>query len=812
MKLYDYEQEHLDLVTQGAAESTLFLNYDGRFPLKEAGKIAVYGSGVRHTVKGGTGSGEVNSRFSVNIEQGLEDAGFEITTKEWLDAYDKIRVKAKGKFIKQVKAEAKAKKQNVLMYGMGKICPEPDYKLPLKGQGDVAIYVVSRNSGEGMDRANTSGDIQLTKTEIRDILALDKKFTTFMLVLNVGGVVDLTPVAGVKNILLLSQLGVVTGTVLANLLLGKAYPSGKLATTWTTFEEYCQEGEFGNPDETHYKEGIYVGYRYFDSVGAWPLYPFGYGLSYTHFIIRPQDVTLDGTKVNVLAEVKNTGDFPGKEVVQIYLSAPAVELDKPYQELAAFAKTKELAPGEKEEIAITFDLKDMASYSETREAYFLEKGNYVVRIGNSSVDTDAVALIVLDETVETLIVKNTLGLPGFIDFVPESPVESHISANTKILLLSAKDIETKSVNYKVEYPVDEIIEEMTDEELAYMSLGAFNPDARGLAVIGNAASHVAGAAGETTSLLKDKGIDHLIMADGPAGLRLAKEFYYDKKGNACGANAGMLPESMMDYMSGIVGLIAKAVTGAKKIPKNAEIKEQYATAIPIGTALAQTFNYDLVESYGDMVGDEMERFGVHLWLAPALNIHRDIRCGRNFEYYSEDPYVSGMMAAAITEGVQKHPGCGTTIKHFAANNCETNRYGNDSRVSERALREIYLKGFGICVKKAQPHAVMTSYNLLNYIHTSEHYGLTEEVLRNEYGFKGIVMTDWVISFMMDANSKNRVALPAETAVVGGDLFMPGSKEDFDHLMEGLEKGTVTREQLKINATRVYRMIQKLTNK
>ena len=808
MELQTYEKEHLDRVITSASECTLFLNTNGKFPLKEAGKIAAYGSGVRKTVKGGTGSGEVNSRFSVNIETGLKEAGFEITTEAWMSAYEKVFAEAEAKFVKDMKAEAKAAHQNAMMYAMGKECPEPNYNLPLDGEGDVAIYVVARNSGEGNDRKAIAGDIKLTDTEVRDILACEKKYDKFMVVLNVGGVVDLSPIKEVGNILVLSQLGVVTGTVLANILLGKANPSGKLATTWSAWNDYSDKGTFGDWDDSLYKEGVYVGYRYFDSVGKKALFPFGYGKSYTSFEISDCDVTIDGSKVKASTKVTNTGSCAGKEVVEVYLSAPQGELDKPYQDLAAFVKTSVLAPGSVETVEASFDLVDMASYSEERASYILEKGNYLVRIGNSSVATKVACVISLDETVETLKAKNVLGKPEFSDFVPEERAAESIPSDVKIIAINSASLKSEAVKYDVDYPVDDVISKLTDEELAYMNVGGFDPNAKGLAIIGNAASHVAGAAGESTSMLTSKGIKAMIMADGPAGLRLAKQFYRDEKG-AHGCGVGMLPESMEKYLTGITGFIIKKIGGAKKPPKNATIEYQYATAIPIGTAIAQSFNYDLAKDYGDIVGDEMERFGVHLWLAPALNIHRDIRCGRNFEYYSEDPLVSGLMAAAITEGVQKHEGCGTTIKHYAANNAETNRYNNNSQVSERAMREIYLKGFGICVKKSQPHAVMTSYNLLNGTHTSEHRGLIEEILRNEYDYQGIVMTDWVIAMMSSAGCKYRGALSNEVAKAGGDVFMPGSKGDYDHVLSALKDGSLPRKQVEINATRMYRMAEQL---
>ena len=266
-------------------------------------------------------------------------------------------------------------------------------------------------------------------------------------------------------------------------------------------------------------------------------------------------------------------------------------------------------------------------------------------------------------------------------------------------------------------------------------------------------------------------------------------------------------------MSKPMMFIMNLLSGGNKGPKpGTEIKTQYCTAIPIGTAIAQSFNTDLAEKYGDIVGYEMEMFGVHLWLAPALNIHRSIRCGRNFEYYSEDPLVSGLMAAGITNGVQKHTGCGTTIKHYAANNKELNRYCNNSHVSERAMREIYTKGFGICVKKSQPHAVMTSYNLLNGVHTAENRGLIEDILRCEYGYEGIVMTDWVIQMAADKKSTYRNSLARFVAAAGGDLFMPGGKSDYEDLKKGIQEGNVSEKQVRINATRVLKMARQLAER
>ena len=807
--MLEMEKKHLAQLRSHLAECTVLLKSNGDFPLDGPCKIAAFGGGVRKTIKGGTGSGEVNSRFFVNVEQGLENAGFTITTKAWLDQYDAMYVQARKDWLKQLKVEAKAAKTNVIMYGMGKTMPEPNYDIALEGEGDVAIYVLARISGEGNDRTPTAGDIKLSATEKRDILALNKKYSKFMLVLNVGGVVDLSEIPEVENVLVLSQLGVETGDALGEILLGKQNPSGKLATTWSAWEDYCDVGTFGDHNDTQYREGIYVGYRYFDSLGKKALFPFGYGLSYTDFSIQMEQISLEGSAVTVKATVTNTGKHPGKEVVQIYVSTPAVKLDKPYQDLAGFAKTKQLAPGETDLVEIFFDLQDLASYDEASACYILEPGLYIVRLGNSSAHTQSVAVVELPREVVVLQAKNCLGKPGFADWKPVNPAIHELPADVIRLSMDPDAVATRHPAYDSAYDVDPAVVELTNEQLAFANVGAFDPKGGLQSFVGSSSTTVAGAAGETTAQLKQQGFQTMVMADGPAGVRITPEFYRDEKG-AHGIGSSGMPESMLELMPGFIQWIMK-LSGNKKLPKGAVVQQQYCTAIPIGSALAQSWNLDFVKACGHIVGDEMTRFGVHLWLAPALNIHRSIRCGRNFEYFSEDPFVSGKMAAALTLGVQAHPGRGTTIKHYAANNQEYNRFGNNSCVSERAMREIYLKGFGICVKESQPKAVMTSYNLLNGQHTAESVGLCDTILRREFGFQGIVMTDWVVGngIMNSKEDIHPAVKPQLVAAAGGDLFMPGCKADYDNILKGLADGSLTRQQLQINATRIYRMANEL---
>jgi len=410
-------------------------------------------------------------------------------------------------------------------------------------------------------------------------------------------------------------------------------------------------------------------------------------------------------------------------------------------------------------------------------------------------------------------VRHIGGTADFIDWKPQSCAKElcagkqcveALHAGEKshavpLIQVTAGEISTEEIAYDTLQEIAPEVKALSDEELVYLNVGAFSPGLGSLSVIGNAGKSVAGAAGESTGKLRSKGIKPLVMADGPAGLRLSRDYTKDEKGvHALGES---LPETVLELLPKPIVAILRRIGSKPK--KNAAILHQYTTAIPIGTAIAQSWNQKLAYQCGEIVGAEMERFGVHLWLAPALNIHRDIRCGRNFEYFSEDPLLSGMFAAEMTKAVQAHPGCGVTIKHFAANNQETNRYVNNSIVSERALREIYLRGFGICIREAKPYALMTSYNLLNGVHTSERQDLIEDYLRSECGHQGIVMTDWLIGGgFLTQKSKYPVANALRIAKAGGDIIMPGSSGDYKVILNGLKTGEITREQLEQNATRV----------
>ena len=316
-----HEEKHIKIMRETASECTLFLKKNEEFPISEPCNVLLVGSGARNTLKGGLGSGDTEPRNYTTCEEGLENAGFNITSKKWLDEYPLEKEKKIGEHMKFIETMHIQNKVTQCFRMMA--FPEYDYDLSLEFEqkADIAIYVLARNSGEGTDRRDIDGDVFLTKTEIKDILYLNEKYKKFMLVLNVGGVVDLSPIKDeVSNILLLSQLGIVTGDILADIILGKTNPSGKLATTWAKYEDYNTIKNFGELHSTNYEEGVYVGYRYFDSARVKPLFPFGFGLSYTNFSIDKAYFGNDKEKIIISAKVKNIGKYPGKEVVEVYVS------------------------------------------------------------------------------------------------------------------------------------------------------------------------------------------------------------------------------------------------------------------------------------------------------------------------------------------------------------------------------------------------------------------------------------------------------------------------------------------------------------
>lgn len=858
-EISEREKRNMERSRRIASQGMVLLENDGALPFSEdIRRIALFGNGARATIKGGTGSGDVNSRFIVNVEQGLKEAGFEVTTDNWLNRYDETVCQMKEAYFAKMRQKLAKDGPAVFLeiltnpFHAPETVPVSDEDIRESG-AEAAVYVLSRNSGEGRDRQDVPGEYELSDEEKEAIRKLAVSYSKFVVVLNVGGVIDtkfLRNTKGIGAILLMSQAGNIGGYALADVLIGKAVPSGHLTTTWAeNYRDYQEADSFsfnnGNLDDEYYREGIYVGYRYFDTFGIKPAYPFGYGKSYTDFAVTVEDVKADARLVEVTVKVTNTGvSYAGKEVVQVYYSAPAGRLEKPYQELAAYAKTGEIVPGESETLTVTYPTSSMASYDTKKAAFVMEAGTYYIRVGNHSRNTHVAAAFCLDKDAVTEILSNRLTPDCEIEELSAENAVPYTYETEKAekeaapqIPLKAADFTAKTAEYRKEnveiIPVrdagtdtvwkladvierkatlDELVGQLTVEELAALCVGASRGGLGNATVIGSASVSCPGAAGDTTSeLLEERGVTNIALADGPAGLRLVKSFMTDKGQNLIPGMAEMpMPELEM------------LMAGAPKppVPEGAVTYYQYCTAIPIATLLAQTWDTSLIEEAGDIVGEEMEEFGVTLWLAPGMNIQRNPLCGRNFEYYSEDPLVAGICAAADTKGVQKHRGTGTTIKHFACNNQEDNRMHTNAHVSERALREIYLKGFEIAVKTSQPLSIMTSYNLLNGIHTANNYDLITAIARDEWGFGGVVMTDWGTTGSIDMEPGKQYKYGHSNAAgcvwAGNDLNMPGSKEDVEEIMRsvGAKEGEVsyplTKADLQACAKRVLSVVMKST--
>lgn len=797
-ELFDYEKRHLETLYPYLGECTLFLKKDGSFPLDGPCLIAAYGSGIRYTVKGGTGSGEVNSRFYINIEEGLINKGFKIASVDWLDCYDELRKASRKLWIKKIRKEARRAHVLAPIYGIGKAMEEHEYELPLDYNQEACIYVISRQAGEGCDRRPIKGDLLLADSEIRDILLLNQNYERFMLVINAGGYIDLTPVKEVRNILVLSELGVETGNVLADILLGKQNPTGKLTFSWASIDKYPYELVPPNED-TIYSEGKYVGYRYFDSFKKEVLFPFGYGLSYSDFKIDKFSIGNIKEIITVSADITNVSNFLGKEVLEVYVSYISNK-NNVYQDFVAYKKTKLLAKGEVERISCNFTLANIASYDRNKKAYIVKKGIYLVRVGNSSRNTSLAGSI---EVIEDVIVKHSEPIfkKDEVNEISTSIIFEN-PANLKKITLNREDFALRLPSNSAE-EVSENIAKLSDVELAEINTGLYSKKAFAV-LAGNSSNMVPGAAGETSETFYKLFNKRIIMADGPAGVRVISRFYR-KKNKVKAIDPNPLLVSVSEFFPKFIFFILKhSLLKAKKEKKKYPVIYQYATALPIATAIAQSFNNDFAFICGDIVGKEMELFNVDMWLAPAMNIQRTVMCGRNFEYYSEDPYLTGIIASNITKGVQSHKDRYVVIKHYAANNQETNRLVSNSMINEYTFREIYLRGFDLCINEAMPKGVMASYNLINGTHAAENYNLISKHLFIDNAFEGVVMTDWVFHQSEPKNTKHPPSRANFVYKSGVSLFMPGSQIDVDDILKDLKTNKEGRKQLEINASRLYR--------
>ena len=482
-------------------------------------------------------------------------------------------------------------------------------------------------------------------------------------------------------------------------------------------------------------------------------------------------------KAEILLSVKNTGMAAGREVVQIYASCPGTMIQKELKRLVAYGKTGVIPAGGRGKIRLKFDLCLLEAFHGGKSAWLMEEGEYYLLAGDCTENVWPIASLIVKETVETEKVREICPLLDALEEI--APDNSYLLSERQKMKEICKEKELPQIavvpaarkgrdaepDASAASLAKQALEKLSTEQKIQLVCG--RPREGAAEIIGAAAVQVPGAAGETVSLqMQDEDVAGLILADGPAGLRLQKRYEENKK-------TGEI-YTLSRYES-----LENRIFGTEFLHEDTIKHYQYCSAIPVGTLLAQTFDTEQMEEIGALIGREMKEFGVTLWLAPGMNIHRNPLCGRNFEYYSEDPLVSGKMAAAVTKGAQSLPGIGTTVKHFACNNQEENRRGVSSIVSQRALREIYLKGFEIAVKESQPMAIMTSYNKVNGVHTANSYDLCTEAARKEWGFEGIIMTDWTTTNAGGGCSA------AKCLRAGNDLIMPGKLSDRKEILDAV---------------------------
>ena len=783
------DKEHITLSKDAAKEGMVLLkNEQHVLPLQTGAKVALFGKATFDYVKGGGGSGDVTVAYTRNLYEGIKALKGKISVYEELADF----------YRENVKEQYKAGR----VPGMT-IEPQVPQELLQKAKAytDTAVISICRFSGEGWDRKSIvetenkniwaseeemarrsaeifeDGDFYLTHAEQEMVNTVKQNFARVIVVMNVGGMVDTSwfhDDAQIQSVLMAWQGGMEGGLATAELLAGEGNPSGKLSDTFAReLNDYPSTYNFHESEKyVEYTDDIYVGYRYFETIpGAKEKvnYPFGFGLSYTQFVLGESQISIEEDQIRCMVSVTNTGDMAGKEVVQAYYGAPQGKLGKAARVLCAFAKTRLLQPGETQLMTLCWKIADMASYDDCgkvcKSAYVLEQGEYKFYIGTSVRDAvenatvytaakDIVTQQLTSRLAPTSLTKRMLADGTYEELETTEPVDTDANELEK---MTTEEMEAfapktegrarwrlwgdktpdKQHHFLIEaaegkITLEEFMAQLSDEQLAELLGGQPNTGVANTFGFGN---------------LPDYGVPNIMTADGRAGLRISPE-------------------------SGVC-----------------------TTAWPCSTLIACTWNPEVAQQVGAAGGAEVKENNIAVWLTPAVNIHRSPLCGRNFEYYSEDPYLTGKMASAMVKGIQSNH-VGATVKHFALNNKETNRKNSDSRASERAIREIYLKAFEIIVKEANPWAIMSSYNIVNGRRTSENHELLTDVLRGEWGFEGAVTTDWW------TNGEHYKEVAA-----GNDIKMATGFPE--RLMEALHKGIITRAELETCAKRVLNLILKV---
>ncbi|MBR6896866.1 MAG: glycoside hydrolase family 3 protein [Lachnospiraceae bacterium] len=764
----EYEQTARKAVSEGVV---LLKNKKRALPLKEDDKVAVFGRMQNHYYKSGTGSGGM-----VNVVRvwGIMDA-----LKEEKLQLDKEVMAFYENYDKECPVDTGV--------GFGNE-PWSQAEAPLDGEfvkaaaerNDIALVILGRTAGEEQDYADAPGAYRLSDGEREMLLAVRGAFKRFAVIMNVSAVLDMTDIEAAEPdaVLYAWQGGEMGGLGLADVLMGRVSPSGKLADTIVKrIEDAPAYPNFGQDiNRDFYQEDIYVGYRYYETFdpGA-VLYPFGFGLSYTSFCIEPleadfSDTERSGLSGTITVKVTNTGAYSGKEVVQIYISEPQGKLGKAARRLAGFKKTSVLAPGGTQVVSIEIDPYTYSSYDDSgasgyRYAYVLEEGQYQVFAGNSSRNLQHAGDFCLKKTRVIKQLTSQCGpVTPFKRLRPEHDGMVHRKTYEDVPLYTGDDSAAAAADtpaclpftgdkgYKLadvadrKVGMDEFLAQLSDDDLSCIIRG----EGMGSPKV---TPGTAAAFGGVSPKLKEYGIPCACCSDGPSGMRLD--------------------------------------SGAK------------AFSLPSGTLMACTFSRSINTRLYRLLGREMAMNKVDVLLGPGMNIHRHPLNGRNFEYFSEDPYVTGIIASAQIAGMQQS-GVTGTLKHFCANNRERNRHFMDSVVSERALREIYLKGFEMAVRNGA-NSVMTTYGALNGTWTNSRHDLLTNVLRGEWGFKGVVMTDWWanIGDVGKSVSKNDFA---RLVLSGNDFYAvcPDGSENVtgDNTLEELGKGGITRGQLIRSASHI----------
>ena len=751
-----------------AADGIVLLkNEDKTLPITGQTRVAVFGrSAVNYFTVGYGSGGDVVSPYRRNLMEGLLEHG----------------VKVDGILASQYETWC-SRPRNVPDEGYWAHWPMSNPEMPLKAEDvaaaalrcDMALVVIGRAAGESRENVLKPGSYYLTDREKAMLDVVATYFHRVCLVMDCGNVIDMSWTRDYENkltaIVYAWQGGMESGTALADVLTGAVNPSGKLTDTIAVkYEDYPSSQSFGAMAFNAYTEDIYVGYRYFETFAPdRVLYPFGFGLSYTRFRLSSQ-AAVSGNQVTVNTTVENVGGEAGREVVQVYVDLPCGTLGNPKRVLAGFKKTGLLQPGQQQVVDVSFDLASLASFDDTgctghKDAFVLEAGNYCVQAGTSIRDVKAVVCIVKQglEVVRQLHECNAVRPEhGFCRMVNNNgllDMEMVPTANRNlkqdILAHLPQELTPGQTEFTFEdvkarrCTPEEFVAQLSDQELDDITHGfGLMNDPSGPA--GNA-----GSLGGVTEALKKRGIPTVITTDGPSGIRIRRT----------------------------------------------------CSLLPCGTCLASTFDPEGVEALYRLLGREMVLQGTQVLLGPGMNIHRNPLCGRNFEYYSEDPLLTGKIAAAMVRGIQSQ-GVSACPKHFACNNQETNRNKCDSRLSQRAQREIYLKGFEIAVKESDPWCLMTSYNLVNGVWSHYHYELVTDILHDEWGYRGLTITDW---WMQPGAAPEFPAITNDACRIRAqvDVLMPGEIQERTLVASLADPNGVTRAEAQRCAVNVIKFILKV---